>query len=125
LKTRRSKLVGGFRVARVLTAEPHPQADKLQVLTVDSGDGNPLQVVCGAPNARAGLVGVFGVEGAVCARQWHGAEEDRHPGSRIEWHDVLGRANWNWATTMTASSSFPPMRRWAWPLPNMQTRVIR
>jgi phenylalanyl-tRNA synthetase beta chain len=49
----------------VLTAAPHPQADKLQVLTVDQGDGMPLQVVCGAPNARAGLVGVFGVEGAV------------------------------------------------------------
>jgi phenylalanyl-tRNA synthetase beta chain len=48
-----------------LTAAPHPQADKLQVLTVDQGDGMPLQVVCGAPNARAGLVGVFGVEGAV------------------------------------------------------------
>lgn len=53
-----------FRIARVLTAEPHPQADKLQVLTVDAGDG-ALQVVCGAPNARAGLVGVFGTEGAV------------------------------------------------------------
>ncbi|MFC4594023.1 phenylalanine--tRNA ligase subunit beta [Sphingobium tyrosinilyticum] len=56
--------LGAFRIARVLTAEPHPQADKLQVLTVDSGDG-ALQVVCGAPNARAGLVGVFGTEGAV------------------------------------------------------------
>ncbi|GLV22331.1 phenylalanine--tRNA ligase beta subunit [Sphingobium sp. TomMM35A] len=56
--------LGAFRIARVLTAEPHPQADKLQVLTVDAGDG-PLQVVCGAPNARAGLVGVFGTEGAV------------------------------------------------------------
>ncbi len=55
--------LAGFKVARVLTAEKHPQADKLQVLTVDAGDG-PLQVVCGAPNARAGLVGVFGVEGA-------------------------------------------------------------
>jgi phenylalanyl-tRNA synthetase beta chain len=54
----------GFTVARVLTADRHPQADKLQVLTVDAGNG-PLQVVCGAPNARAGLVGVFGVEGAV------------------------------------------------------------
>jgi phenylalanyl-tRNA synthetase beta chain len=54
-----------FRVARVLTAEKHPQADKLQVLSVDLGDGNPLQVVCGAPNARAGLVGVLGVPGAV------------------------------------------------------------
>ncbi len=53
----------GFFVAQVLTADPHPQADKLQVLTVDAGNG-ALQVVCGAPNARAGLVGVFGVEGA-------------------------------------------------------------
>ncbi|MEH3157888.1 MAG: phenylalanine--tRNA ligase subunit beta [Sphingomonas taxi] len=52
-----------FRVAKVLTAERHPQADKLQVLSVDAGDG-PLQVVCGAPNARAGLVGVFGAPGA-------------------------------------------------------------
>src|SRR6185369_7365950 len=55
----------GFRIARVLTAAPHPQADKLQVLTVDPGDGTALQVVCGAPNARAGLLGVFGSEGAV------------------------------------------------------------
>jgi phenylalanyl-tRNA synthetase beta chain len=54
----------GFKVARVITAAPHPQADKLQVLTVDAGDG-PVQVVCGAPNARAGLIGVFGTEGAV------------------------------------------------------------
>ena len=52
-----------FTVAKVLTAEPHPQADKLQVLTVDTGSGEALQVVCGAPNARAGLVGVFGGPG--------------------------------------------------------------
>jgi phenylalanyl-tRNA synthetase beta chain len=52
-----------FTIARVLTAERHPQADKLQVLTVDTGSGEPLQVVCGAPNARAGLVGVFGGPG--------------------------------------------------------------
>ncbi len=52
-----------FRVARVLSADRHPQADKLQVLSVDAGDG-PMQVVCGAPNARAGLVGVFGPPGA-------------------------------------------------------------
>jgi phenylalanyl-tRNA synthetase beta chain len=53
-----------FRIAKVLSAAPHPQADKLQVLSVDAGDG-PLQVVCGAPNARAGLIGVFGAPGAV------------------------------------------------------------
>jgi len=56
--------LGAFRIARVLSAAPHPQADKLQVLSVDAGDG-PLQVVCGAPNARAGLIGVFGAPGAV------------------------------------------------------------
>lgn len=54
----------GFRIAKVLTAARHPDADKLQVLTVDAGDGRPLQVVCGAPNARAGLVGVLGLPGA-------------------------------------------------------------
>jgi phenylalanyl-tRNA synthetase beta chain len=53
-----------FRVARVLTAHKHPQADKLQVLTVDAGTGDTIQVVCGAPNARAGMVGVFGPPGA-------------------------------------------------------------
>lgn len=52
-----------FKVAKVLTADKHPQADKLQVLTVDAGDG-PVQVVCGAPNARAGMLGVFGPPGA-------------------------------------------------------------
>jgi phenylalanyl-tRNA synthetase beta chain len=53
-----------FRVAKVLTAKKHPQADKLQVLTVDAGSGEQIQVVCGAPNARAGMVGVFGPPGA-------------------------------------------------------------
>ena len=53
-----------FKVARVLTAEKHPQADKLQVLMVDAGTGERIQVVCGAPNARAGMVGVFGPPGA-------------------------------------------------------------
>ena len=53
-----------FTVAKVLTAEKHPQADKLQVLTVDAGTGEKIQVVCGAPNARAGMLGVFGPPGA-------------------------------------------------------------
>ena len=56
--------LSAFRIAKVLSAAPHPQADKLQVLSVDAGDG-PLQVVCGAPNARVGLIGVFGAPGAV------------------------------------------------------------
>lgn len=56
--------LAGFTVAEVLTAAPHPDADKLQVLTVSVG-GEPLQVVCGAPNARAGMKGVLGQPGAV------------------------------------------------------------
>ena len=56
--------LAGFRVAKVLTATRHPDADKLQVLSVDTGEGDPLQVVCGAPNARAGMIGVLGLPGA-------------------------------------------------------------
>ncbi|MCO5156255.1 MAG: phenylalanine--tRNA ligase subunit beta [Aquamicrobium sp.] len=52
-----------FVIAKVLTAEKHPDADKLRVLTVDAGSGAPVQVVCGAPNARAGLIGAFAAPG--------------------------------------------------------------
>jgi len=52
-----------FRVAQVIRCEKHPNADKLQVCEVDTG-AERLQVVCGAPNARAGLKGVFAPVGA-------------------------------------------------------------
>ena len=52
-----------FRIAKVLSAVQHPDADKLRVLSVDNGSGAPIQVVCGAPNARAGLIGVLGMPG--------------------------------------------------------------
>jgi phenylalanyl-tRNA synthetase beta chain len=58
-----AEALGPFRIAKVLSAERHPQADKLQVLSVDAGDG-PVQVVCGAANARTGMLGVFGPPGA-------------------------------------------------------------
>ncbi|MCJ8507797.1 phenylalanine--tRNA ligase subunit beta [Rhizobium lemnae] len=48
-----------FVIAKVVSAEKHPSADRLKVLMVDTGDGKPVQVVCGAPNARAGLVGAL------------------------------------------------------------------
>ncbi|WP_208442119.1 phenylalanine--tRNA ligase subunit beta [Bartonella raoultii] len=53
----------GFIIAKVLTAVKHPDADKLQILSVDTGSGTALQVICGAPNARAGLVGVLALPG--------------------------------------------------------------
>ena len=53
-----------FVIARVVSAEKHPDADKLKVLMVDPGNGRPpVQVVCGAPNARTGLVGAFAAPG--------------------------------------------------------------
>ncbi|MCJ2060555.1 phenylalanine--tRNA ligase subunit beta [Methylobacterium sp. J-048] len=52
-----------YVVARILTAEQHPNADRLRVCTVETGAGEPVQVVCGAPNARAGLVTVFAPPG--------------------------------------------------------------
>lgn len=53
----------GFRIARVVSAKKHPNADKLQLLSVDTGEGDPVQVVCGAPNAKEGMVGVFAAPG--------------------------------------------------------------
>ncbi|MEA2835014.1 MAG: phenylalanyl-tRNA synthetase beta chain, partial [Methylobacteriaceae bacterium] len=49
----------GFVVARVLEAKQHPNADRLRVCMVDPGSAAPVQVVCGAPNARTGMIGVF------------------------------------------------------------------
>jgi phenylalanyl-tRNA synthetase beta chain len=52
-----------FVVAEVVTAEKHPNADKLRVCKVDAGSGEVVDVVCGAPNARAGMKSVFAFPG--------------------------------------------------------------
>ncbi len=60
----KAKALAPFTIARVISAEQHPNADRLRVCMVDTGDGGaPVQVVCGAPNARAGLVSVFSPPG--------------------------------------------------------------
>ncbi|QNH20860.1 phenylalanine--tRNA ligase subunit beta [Xanthomonas sp. GW] len=51
-------------VARIVEATRHPEADRLQVCQVDAGQGGLLQIVCGAPNARAGLVAPLALVGA-------------------------------------------------------------
>ena len=53
-----------FVIADVLEARQHPNADRLRVCLVSTGNGSPVQVVCGAPNARAGMKGVFAPPGA-------------------------------------------------------------
>jgi phenylalanyl-tRNA synthetase beta chain len=60
----KAKALAPFTIARVISAEQHPNADRLRVCMVDTGDGSaPVQVVCGAPNARAGMISVFSAPG--------------------------------------------------------------
>jgi phenylalanyl-tRNA synthetase beta chain len=62
----KAALLKPFVIASVISAEKHPNADRLRVCMVDigpAGDGKPIQVVCGAPNARAGMRGVFSAPG--------------------------------------------------------------
>ncbi len=54
----RGAALGPFVVGHVVSAEPHPDADRLRVCRVDTGN-DVVQVICGAPNARAGMKGVF------------------------------------------------------------------
>ncbi|HSF63194.1 MAG TPA: phenylalanine--tRNA ligase subunit beta, partial [Paracoccaceae bacterium] len=61
--------LGAFRICRVIEAVPHPNADRLRLCRVETYPAGPgtaaveVQVVCGAPNARTGLVGVFAPPG--------------------------------------------------------------
>jgi phenylalanyl-tRNA synthetase beta chain len=59
----KAALLKPFVIASVISAEKHPNADRLRVCMVDIGDGKPIQVVCGAPNARTGMKGVFSAPG--------------------------------------------------------------
>ena len=57
--------LGKFKIAKIIKAEKHPNADKLKVCDVDIGDKKILKVVCGAPNARDGLITIYAPPGAV------------------------------------------------------------
>ncbi|HTU14666.1 MAG TPA: phenylalanine--tRNA ligase subunit beta [Solirubrobacterales bacterium] len=54
-----------FVIGKVLATEPHPDADRLRVCTVDTGDESPRNIVCGAPNVAAGQTVVVALPGAV------------------------------------------------------------
>src|SRR5579863_6716580 len=59
----RAAAIAGFRIAHVIEAVPHPNADRLRACKVDTGDG-VVSVVCGAPNARTGMKAVFAAPGS-------------------------------------------------------------
>ena len=54
-----------FKICKVIKAAKHPQADKLKICDVDIGDGKITKVVCGAPNARDGLITVYASPGTI------------------------------------------------------------
>jgi phenylalanyl-tRNA synthetase beta chain len=58
-----AKQFEAFKVVSVISAVQHPNADRLRVCMVDTGTGQPIQIVCGAPNARAGMKAVLGLPG--------------------------------------------------------------
>jgi phenylalanyl-tRNA synthetase beta chain len=59
----RGAAIAAFRIAHVIEAAPHPNADRLRACKVDTGDGI-VSVVCGAPNARTGMKAVFAAPGS-------------------------------------------------------------
>src|SRR5690554_6566026 len=78
----------GVVVAKIIACEKHPGADRLQVCRVDAGQDGPLQIVCGAPNAREGLVAPLAMVGARLGDLTIGAAELRG----VESSGMLGSA---------------------------------
>ena len=101
--------LGLFRVGRVLEAEKHPNADRLQLCRVDVGEGEPRQIVCGAWN--------FG-PGATVAVALPGATLPGGPASSLPY-----------GSTVRTSSSFAPVRRSSFlvatTVPTTRARIIR
>ena len=58
-----AKKFAPFKVVEVISAVQHPDADRLRVCMVNTGEGAPIQIVCGAPNARGGMKAVLGTPG--------------------------------------------------------------
>ena len=78
-----------FTVARVIEAVQHPDADKLRVCKVETGKG-VVQVVCGAPNARAGMIGVFAAPGVYIPGTDFTLGKAKIRGVEFDGHAVLG-----------------------------------
>ena len=107
----KAKLLAPFVIARVVEAKQHPNADRLRVCMVDAGAGEPVQVVCGAPNARAGMKGVFVPPGAFIPGKNMTLASRHHPRRRKPRHAGVGIRAADSPTITKASSSCRTMRR--------------
>jgi hypothetical protein len=102
----------GVVVAEIISAEPHPDADKLRVCSVEAGGDAPLQIVCGAPNARVGLKAPLATVGACCPGTF-GSRPRSCAASRRRACSAP-RRSWACPRTATGSSScraMPPSAR--------------
>ncbi len=120
----KAKALAPFTIAQVIAAEQHPNADRLRVCMVDTGDGKPVQVVCGAPNARAGMISVFSPPGTFIPGKniTLGVGTIRGVESRGM---LCRRPSCSSPTTTTASSSCRPTRRSARLMRNGPGSTIR
>ena len=82
----RATLFAPFKVAEVLEADPHPDADRLKVCQVRTEDG-VVQVVCGAPNARKGMKAVFAPSGTYIPGLDVTLKKSKIPRTRVKRHD--------------------------------------
>jgi phenylalanyl-tRNA synthetase beta chain len=87
--TRAAPPFRGVVVAKVLSVEPHPNADRLRVCAVDVGAGAALSIVCGAPNVRAGMKAPCALVGAELPPAKEGSSEP----FRIEVGTIRGVGN--------------------------------
>ena len=122
--TNPAETLKGFVVGYVVEAVQHPNADRLRVCKVDTGAG-VVQVVCGAPNARTGMKGIFAP-----SRQHHpghrpAAQGEQDPRRGQQRHALLLARAASWATTIAASSTCRPRPRPARRRPRRSASTIR
>ena len=120
----KAKALAPFTIARVISAEQHPNADRLRVCMVDPGNGSaPVQVVCGAPNARTGMLSVFSPPGHSSPARTSRSASARSEASRAA-ACCARRPSYRFPMITTASWSCRPMRPSARAMPNGRALAI-
>ena len=87
--TNPAETLKGFVVGYVVEAVQHPNADRLRLCRVDTGGGTVVQVVCGAPNARTGMKGVFAPTGSYIPGTDMTLKASKIRGEELQRHAVL------------------------------------
>ena len=122
--TNPAETLKGFVVGYVVEAVQHPNADRLRVCKVDTGSG-VVQVVCGAPNARTGMKGIFAPTGSYIPGTDLHAQGEQDPRRGQQRHALLLARAASSATTIAASSTCRPRPRPARRRPRRSASTMR